>query len=124
MKRLFLLIPFFLLAGCATDGELGGGRYLHAVVAQDRSVFGTNGGGVVMQNCKREEEKYNYAKYSYSDCYVEKAATVISSPGAGGMIVGGALIGVGAGVGGALSDAGGAVSNAVSSSSAAGGGHR
>ena len=123
MKRLFLLIPFLLLAGCATDQDLGNGRYAHLYKAEARSLFGVNDSRSRLHNCKRDIDKNDYASYVYSDCQpMESEWRQSSSQGAGGMIVGGALIGVGAGVGGALSEAGGAVSNAVSSSTAAGGG--
>ena len=124
MKRLFLLIPFLFLAGCATDADLGNGRYGHLLKAEARSLFGVNDSRSRLFSCVRTEDKNDYASYVYTDCQpMESEWRQSSSQGAGGLVVGGALIGVGAGVGGALSEAGGAVSNAVSSSTGGGGRH-
>ena len=123
MKRLLWLIPFFLLVGCATDAELANERYGHLFKAEARSLFGVNDSRSRLYDCARGIDKNYYATYVYTDCHpMESEWRQSSSQGAGGMIVGGALIGVGAGVGGALTEAGGAVSNAVSTSTAAGGG--
>ena len=126
MKRLTLLlfVPLLFLAGCATDAELGNGRVMHLIKVEARSLFGVNDSRSRLYDCARDIDKNDYASYVYTDCQARESEwRQSSSPGAGGMIVGGALIGVGAGVGGALSEAGGAVSNAVSSSSSSGGRH-
>ena len=124
MRRLFLLVPFLFLAGCATDIDRGNGRADHLFKAEARSLFGVNDSRSRLYNCKRDIDKNDYASYVYTDCQpMESEWRQSSSQGAGGLIVGGALIGVGAGVGGALSEAGGAVSNAVSSSTGGGGRH-
>ena len=120
MKRFFLLIPFLLLAGCATDADLGNGRYGHLLKAEARSMFGVNDSRSRLFNCVRTEDKNDYASYVYTDRQpMESEWRQSSSQGAGGIVVGGALIGVGAGVGGALSEGGSAVSNAAAN--AAGG---
>ena len=120
MKRFFLLIPFLFFAGCATDADLGNGRYGHLLKAEARSMFGVNDSRSRLFNCVRTEDKNDYASYVYTDCQpMESEWRQSSSQGAGGMIVGGALIGVGAGVGGALAEGGSAVSNAAAN--AAGG---
>ena len=116
MKRLLLLVPFVFLAGCATDADLGNGRYGHLLKAETRSLFGVNDSRSRLFNCVRETDKNDYASYVYTDCQpMESEWRQSSSQGAGGMVVGGALIGVGAGVGGAVAEGGSAVSNALSS---------
>ena len=119
MKRLFLLIPLVLLAGCATDYNLGDGRYAHLYKAEARSLFGVNDSRSRLYNCERTTDKNDYASYVYTDCKpMESEWRQSSSPGAGGMIVGGALIGVGAGVGGALSESSQIIDQAITNSSA------
>ena len=99
------------LTACASDGSMGGGRYLHAVTSEVRSPLGTDVVAVVPQNCVREKDPNSgwlFTDYLYTECYTEKGAVVASSPGAAkqiiaatiqaaGIAAAGALIGNGAG---------------------------
>ena len=103
-----LLMPLLMilsLAGCATDADLGNGRVANLLKSEARSFFGVNDSRSRLRDCARERDPHDYTGYVYTDCHwMESKWEPSSSPGAGGMIVGGALIGVGAGVGGALTE--------------------
>ena len=85
MTRLtvLLFVPLLFLAGCATDIDLGGGRYGHILKAEARSVFGVNDSRSRLHNCAREIDNNDYASYVYSDCKpMESEWRSSSSPGA------------------------------------------
>ena len=103
------------LTACASDLDLGGGRVMTLKKVEARSAFGVNDSRSRLADCARDTDKNNYASDVYTDCkWMESEWRQSSSPGQGGMIVSGALQGVGLGVAGALiGGAGNATANAT-----------
>jgi hypothetical protein len=96
-----MILAALSIGGCASYADLGNGRYAKTVLSEERSPFGTNGGFVQLQDCKGEKEHW-YSFRTYSDCQPITAWVPVSSQGQGGIIVAGALTGIGIGVAGAL----------------------
>ena len=110
------------LTACASYIDYGNGRYGVTRVSEERSPFGTNAGFAYLDNC--EGYRLNPgATLEFKDCHPVTPLSVISSQGQGGVIVSGALNGLGFGLGSAFSGATGATSSAVSSATAAGKSH-
>lgn len=120
MRRLLWALPF-LLVGCASYIDYGEGRYGVTKVSEERSAFGTNGGFMVMYNCKGTKGNLGL---EFDDCNPVTHLTPIYSQGVGGQIVGGALTGLGFGLGSAfsgVSNSASSISNATASTVTKGG---
>ena len=122
-------VPVILLAilvmgttACASYIDYGNGRYGVTRVSEERSPFGTNAGFAYLDNCEGKRANPG-ATLEFTDCHPITPLSVISSQGQGGVIVSGALNGLGFGLGSAFSGATGATSSAVSSATAGGKGH-
>ena len=106
-----IIVLFLLgLAGCTTDAALTNGRYLHTIVTEVRSPFGTNMGFAKVEECARATDQQNVLTYRYTDCVDRSGLIPMSSQGQGGQIAQGVLIGAGVGAGAAVA---GGVSQSV-----------
>ena len=101
MKTVLSVFAVLFLAGCASYGELGNGRYAKTALSEERSPFGTNSGFARLENCKGHKPHW-YSITEYSDCQAINEWQLVSSQGQGGQIVAGAMTGIGIGVAGAL----------------------
>lgn len=110
-KTLALCMLFFL-TGCTTVYEMSDGRYIVPRMAEVRSPFGTNTSWTMLEACEKEVTNEYKFGVQYEGCKQLTQWMPLSSPGAGGLIVQGALIG------GGLAGAG-ALAGSVSSSSSA-----
>lgn len=116
MKKLWLLLAtVVVLAGCASTIDLGHERYGVTKVSEERSLFGTNGGFMYLDDCAKVYDPQTKLP-TWADCKTIAGPVPIYSQGVGGQIVGGALTGIGFGLGSAFSGASG--SSAASSSTA------
>ena len=116
------------LTGCITPHQEISGKWIKPAKTEERSAFGTNQGFARLQRCDGPEHKKPwYRFYTESDfdkcVYLTKAEQDewehASSRGAGPEIVGGLLVGVGAGAGLAASGGNAAASAGASATNTA-----
>mgnify|MGYP001563018027 CR=1 FL=1 len=120
MKRLVWALPLFLLGGCASYIDYGNGRYGVTKVSEERSLFGTNGGFMFLENCEGKRANPG-ATLEFTDCHTMTPLTPIYSQGVGGQLGGGIATGLGFGLGSVFSGATGTTSSAVSNAAATAG---
>ena len=123
LLSLTALIGLGLLSfGCASTIDYGNGRYGVTKVSEERSLFGTNGGFMYLENCAKVYDPQTKLP-DWADCKTVAGPVPIYSQGTGGQLGGGIATGLGFGLGSVFSGATGATSSAVSSATAAGKGH-
>lgn len=113
------LLIFLPLSACTTVHDLGGGRYVVPRTAEVRSPFGTNMGAVMLESCDGKDNAYFPWVTDYRNCQPIKDWAAFSSPGQGGQIAAGALVGLGFGLGTVFTPVGGVSANASQSQSLA-----
>ena len=101
MTFILSLFAVLVLAGCSSVAELGGGMYAKTISSQERAPFGTNTGHAKLDICRGQQGHWWQSVQLY-DCRTEVEWQLVSSQGQGGIIVAGAMTGVGIGVAGAL----------------------
>jgi uncharacterized membrane protein YedE/YeeE len=112
------LVGLFMVTGCASYVDLQNGR---ALMTEQRSPFGTNGGFMQMQECDKTVDPNSKLVVYEHNCIAKSEWIPVYSQGQGGQILGGALTGLGFGLGSVFSGASGASASSTSSSIATGG---
>ena len=106
MQKFAIGITVFILTGCVTPVKEESGKFIKTVQAEIRSGFGTNQSFARLQRCDGPEKEpwFFYLDKDLTGCkFLTKADQDewehASSRGAGPEIVGGLLVGAGAGAG-------------------------
>lgn len=110
----------FVLSACTTTHTLPNGQVIRPVAVEQRSLFGTNMGMLMLERCRTVPAEHWWTSVRYTHCTPITKWKPMFSQGQGGQIVQGALIGAGVGIGGALAGST-ATATSSSSSSATGG---
>lgn len=97
------------LVGCTSAIKRPDGTWDVPAQVERRSMFGSNQSGLLIDSCKKEVSRW-YWENKYEDCTEKVGYQFASSPGVGGPIVSGMVMGLGFGLGLAHS---GSVQNAT-----------
>lgn len=92
------LTAFVGMLGCTSVVKRENGTWDVPRQIETRSVFGTNQSAMEIQTCKTEVVKW-YWENTYKDCMELVPYAQASSPGVGGPIVSGMVMGLGFGLG-------------------------
>lgn len=98
MTTACMLVAVMMTVGCTSVVQRENGTWDVPRQIETRSVFGTNQSAMEIQTCKTEVKRW-YWENTYKDCMELVPYAQASSPGVGGPIVSGALMGLGLGVG-------------------------
>lgn len=92
------LLAVVFLVGCTSVIKRPDGTWDVPAQVERRSVFGSNQSGVLVDSCKKEVVRW-YWENRYEDCTEKIGYQFASSPGVGGPIVSGMVMGLGFGLG-------------------------
>lgn len=91
-------LAILALVGCTSVIKRADGTWDVPGQVERRSVFGSNQSGLLIDNCKKEVVRW-WWENRYEECTEKVGYQFASSPGVGGPIVNGMLVGLGLGLG-------------------------
>lgn len=98
MKAMIVGLMVLGLIGCTSVVKRENGTWDVPAQVERRSVFGSNQSGLLIDSCKKEVFRW-YWENKYEDCTEKIGYQFASSPGVGGPIVSGMVMGLGFGLG-------------------------